>query len=252
MQNRKIQYSEYYFLIWELQKTQISSLRMQLKKKPDLQNSHKIVKKPHKSTKIFGASRKPPLCKQRLTARERGGAVEATRMEPGMEPGMELGIERDRVKRSRKDNFLGGEIFLSGTFRSFVTPIKGGLSLVQNLNSSAHWWLSFFFFFNFIFFFWAPLPLFRLVGRLFLGWKNFGWKEIDGRSAMSGYAELTGMGGPEGHGIEVLCWLLRGESRKGNEVLNHILKWERARKYIACEEEVTLSFFFWRGGGWRQ
>ncbi|CAM6052075.1 unnamed protein product [Sphagnum compactum] len=28
-------------------------------------------------------------------------------MELGMEPGMELGIERDRVKRSRKDIFLG-------------------------------------------------------------------------------------------------------------------------------------------------
>jgi hypothetical protein len=145
---------------------------MQLKKKPDLQNSHKIVKKPHKSKKIFGASRKPPLCKQRLTARERGGAVEATRMELGMEPGMELGIERDRVKRSRKDNLGGGgrrgEIFLSGTFRSFVTPIKGGLSLVQKLNSSAHWWLNFYFFLI-PFFFGAPLPLVRLVGRLFLG-----------------------------------------------------------------------------------
>lgn len=150
---------------------------MELKKKPDLQNSHKIVKKPHKSTKIFGASRKPPLCKQRLTARERGGAVEATRMEPGMEPGMELGIERDRVKRSRKDNFLGGEIFLSGTFRSFVTPIKGGLSLVQNLNSSAHWWLSFFLFLNFLFFFWAPLPCSAWLGGFFWGEKTLGEKK---------------------------------------------------------------------------
>lgn len=117
------------------------------RKKPELQNSHKIVKKLRKSTKIFfGASRKPPLCKWELTARERGGgAAKATRMKLGMEPGMELGIERDRVKRSRKDIFLegffGGEIFESGTFRSFVNSIKGGLLLVQNLNSSVHWCL---------------------------------------------------------------------------------------------------------------
>jgi hypothetical protein len=99
---------------------------MQLNKKTDLQNSHKIVKKLCKSTKIFGASRKPPLCKQEMTARERGGGVEATRMEPGIEPGIELGIERDRVKRSRKDIFLGVrflKVVLSGLL---LIPLKGG------------------------------------------------------------------------------------------------------------------------------
>lgn len=215
---------------------------MQLKKKPDLQNSHKIVKKPHKSTKIFGASRKPPLCKQRLTARERGGAVEATRMELGMEPGMELGIERDRVKRSRKDNFLGGEIFLSGTFRSFVTPIKGGLSLVQNLNSSAHWWLNLFIF-KFPFLFGPPFPV-PLGWEAFFGVKKLWVKRNRRTVGDERLCRIDGYGRSRGHGIEVLCWLLRGESRKGNEVLNHILKWERARKYIACEEEVTFFFFF--------
>jgi hypothetical protein len=84
---------------------------------------------------------------------------------------------RDRTgpsKAEQEGQFGGGggggrgEIFLSGTFRSFVTPIKGGLSLVQKLNSSAHWWLNFYFFLI-PFFFGAPLPLVRLVGRLFLG-----------------------------------------------------------------------------------
>jgi hypothetical protein len=97
-------------------------------------------------------------------------------MELGMEPGMELGIERDRVKRSRKDNFLGGEIFLSGTFRSFVTPIKGGLSLVQNLNSSAHWWLNLFIF-KFPFLLGPPFPWSAWLGGFFWGEKTLGEKK---------------------------------------------------------------------------
>ncbi len=104
---------------------------MQLKKKIDLQNSHIIVKKLRKSTKIFGASRKPPSCKQEMTARERRGAVEATRMELGMEPGMELGIERDRVKAEQEGHFGGGFFrgvrFLKVVFPGLLLiPLKGG------------------------------------------------------------------------------------------------------------------------------
>ncbi len=63
------------------------------------------------------------------------------RKQRGWNPGWNSGSNGTRVKRSRKDIFLGGEIFESGTFRSFVNAIKGGLSLVQNLNSSVHWCL---------------------------------------------------------------------------------------------------------------
>jgi hypothetical protein len=85
--------------------------------------------------------------------------------------------------------------------------------LVQNLNSSAHWCLKYSFFS-----FWGVKKLWVKRNRRTVGDERL--RRIDG------------YGRSRGHGIEVLCWLLRGESRKGNEVLNHILKWgESTRKY---------------------